>query len=322
MRIAWKISGAAVACTIFGTAPLLAQDTELPEIALQHIQQADEIAGDDKLLQIMRTYHCYYVDPEDAQFRPSPRERNDLLFGTKFLDNVWYLGYMNIGMFVIETTEGLILVDGGADPDDGPKILKWLVDNGFTTDDIAYVIVTHEHGDHYGGIPFLKSVDPDIKLIVGSAAEWDEEMAEFAPFDMEIDEQTELTVGETNITLVPTPGHTPGTISAFIDVQVDGEERVASFWGGKGMRPNVENLEIMVDSVATFSALSEELNATVPLNTHGWGDATVSRMIDQVLMPEMNSPFVMTETQAASNNEILNQCTVAYLEAVRAGGIK
>lgn len=301
--------------------PANAQSADLPQAAIDHIAEADRIAGDDRLMQIMRTYHCYYVDPEDSQFRPSPSDRNDLLFGTKLLDNVTYLGYPNVGSYAIETSEGLVFLDGGADPDDGPKFEAWLEDAGFSADDIAYIIVTHEHGDHFGAVPHLLGLNPDIKLVAGAAATWNEVMSPFTPVELAVSERTELTVGDTEFVFVPTPGHTPGTISAFITVQSQGETYWSAFWGGKGMRPDAERSRQMLESSVVFAEESDNLGVRIPLNTHGWGDASFSRMIEHVLMPDAPNPFIMTSEQVQANNKILEHCTAAYLEGVESGAI-
>lgn len=51
--------------------------------------------------------------------------------------------------FLIETANNKILLDCGA------TILPALHKNGFSSAEIDAVIVTHIHGDHYGGLPFL-----------------------------------------------------------------------------------------------------------------------------------------------------------------------
>src|SRR5271165_5218351 len=51
--------------------------------------------------------------------------------------------------FRLDTKQTTVLVDFG-----GSSLASWKT-LGFCTDDIAAVIVSHLHGDHFGGIPFL-----------------------------------------------------------------------------------------------------------------------------------------------------------------------
>ena len=91
---------------------------------------------------------------------------------------------------------------------------------------------------------------------------------------------------------------------------------MASFWGGKGMRPNVANLRQMLESVKIFADESEALGVSVPLSTHSWGDGTISRLIEKMLAPSLPNPFVLSAQQNHANQELLRLCASAYLDAV------
>lgn len=296
----------------------------LPEAARDKIAEADRLAGDDLLLRAMRNYHCYYVDPVPAPFRPSVMDTTDFLFGTQILDNVYYLGYLNLAVYAIRTSDGLVLIDGGGSEAHGQQILQWMESVGFAPGDLKWIIVTHEHFDHFGGAPLLKEATGARIAASADAPFGDGRMSlpsSLRPLDLAVSERTTLTLGESEIVLLPTPGHTPGTISAFAPVQADGQSHMASFWGGKGMRATPDTLRDMIRSLAVFTAESERLGVNVPLNTHSWGDATISRIIDLVLVPHRPNPFVLSEDQSRANLEILERCTSAYLDAVEAGAI-
>ncbi len=64
-------------------------------------------------------------------------------------------GGKNQTCFLIEDTSKTFLVDCG------PASLAALRKNGFNTEKIDFVINTHMHGDHFGGIPYLL-MDMDI----------------------------------------------------------------------------------------------------------------------------------------------------------------
>lgn len=298
--------------------------TALPDSARAMVAEADRIAGDDLLLRAMRNYHCYYVDPAPAPFRPSVMDTTDFLFGAQIFDNVYYLGYLNLAAYAVRTSEGLVLVDGGGSEAHGRQILEWMESEGFAPSDLKWIIITHEHFDHFGGAPVMKEAT-GAKIIAGANAPFGDGRLSLPeslnPLDLSVTERTVLTVGDTDIVLLPTPGHTPGTLSVFAPVEADGQRHMASFWGGKGMRPNVEALREMVRSLALFTEESERLQVDVPLNTHSWGDATISRIIDMVLVPDRPNPFVMSEEQSRANLQILERCTSAYLDAVEAGAI-
>jgi|GEM_PF-844065 len=298
----------------------LGQERTLPSAVSAMLAQADQIRGDDPLLHILRNYHCYYVDPAPAPFRPSVMDETAFLFGTPILDNVTYLGYLNLAVFAIETSDGIVLVDAGGTPPQGERILAWLDEAGHTRSDVKWIILTHEHGDHVAGAEVLAQAT-GARIAAGASAlnsEAGSVPASLQPVDLLVEGRTVLRVGESDFVLLPTPGHSPGTLSLFAPVTVDGQHHIASFWGGKGMRPNVANLRTMLQSVDLFAEASRELGADVPLNTHSWGDGTISRLINKILAPELPNPFVLTEEQNAANLELLQLCTAAYLGKVEA----
>ncbi|MGQ7828859.1 MBL fold metallo-hydrolase [Altererythrobacter sp. Z27] len=298
--------------------PLHAQDRDLPEHVRMQLNEADAIAGDDRLLHVLRNYHCYYVDPAPAPFRPTVMDETDFLFGTPILDNVTYLGYFNLAVYAIETSAGLVLIDAGGTVQQGERILGWLAEAGFAPADVKWIILTHEHVDHVAGAEVLREATG--ARIIASSAALDSASGgipeSLQPVDLVIADRTAITLGDSEFVLLPTPGHSPGTLSVFATVLVDGKRHMASFWGGKGMRPHIANLRQMLDSVGLFSRESEALGVDVPLNTHSWGDGTVARLVEEILAPELPNPFVLSPEQNAANLELLRLCTSAYLDAV------
>jgi N-acyl homoserine lactone hydrolase len=88
-----------------------------------------------------------------------------------------------IGVFAVETSQGVVLVDSGAneevvwDPDECPKfyvpfrqpviresdaILARLSEVGISASDVTHVVITHMHSDHSGGIRHF----PQARIVV------------------------------------------------------------------------------------------------------------------------------------------------------------
>jgi hydroxyacylglutathione hydrolase len=79
-----------------------------------------------------------------------------------------------------------------------------------------YIILTHGHGDHTGGIADLKRAYPDIQLVaskkekkflIDRKASYGEGGIEC---DIYVDDGEELLVGSQKLKFISTPGHTPG----------------------------------------------------------------------------------------------------------------
>ena len=84
-----------------------------------------------------------------------------------------------------------------------------------------YIILTHGHGDHTGGIDFVKEAFPEIKLIASKAETkflYDRSMSMgkggIIP-DIEVKDGDIITVGNMTLKCISTPGHTPGGMCIY-----------------------------------------------------------------------------------------------------------
>lgn len=148
----------------------------------------------------------------------------------RIIGNVYFVGTYPASSHLIDTGAGLILIDTGY-----ADTLFMVVDSihrlGFDPMDIKYIINTHWHGDHTAGTAALAGLT-GAKTLIG---EKDAEKAKqyFAP-DILVRDGDTLTLGNTTVTFMETPGHTKGTVSFFLDVEENGNVyRVGSF-GGAG----------------------------------------------------------------------------------------
>ena len=114
-----------------------------------------------------------------------------------------------------ETNKGFI-VDPGAYVN---RLATFLKNSGA---DFEYIVLTHCHGDHIGGIPELKEDFPDIKIIASAgdiemlgnkdynlAHEYGGSIVEEKP-DIIAEDGGSLDVGNMHFNYLMTPGHTPG----------------------------------------------------------------------------------------------------------------
>ncbi len=124
-----------------------------------------------------------------------------------------------------EKTAEAAVIDPGDEPD---RILATLVDNNLTA---KLIINTHGHFDHVGanrklkeatGAPILiHALDtPMLSQLASSAAAWGMVAENSPPPDREIEDGDQVNFGDITLTVLHTPGHTPGGISLYTDTEV------------------------------------------------------------------------------------------------------
>lgn len=161
----------------------------------------------------------------------------------KVFDNVWYVGFQTVSVYLVTTSAGLVLIDSGYS-----QTVDWLLENvraaGFDPADIEYIFVTHSHVDHASGAARMKQV---TGARVGlSAEDWgaveqqqsDPQQRNFPiPLqrDLVLKDNDAITLGDTTFRFYFTPGHTVGSMSVEYPVRHLGRSYRALTPGGLGL---------------------------------------------------------------------------------------
>ena len=166
---------------------------------------------------------------------------------------------------------------------------------GYTTGDVGIAILSHLHQDHIGGLPELTGT----RLLV-SDAEWTEvsrplpEMRGFLKshiqlpglkwdrFSMEPAHDRDLApftqyldvMGDGSLLLLPTPGHTAGSVSLLVrrggrpPLLLVGDLTYQADVFQRGQIPGVGNRRLLTDSTRKVLALAQQLPGLVVLPAH------------------------------------------------------
>jgi glyoxylase-like metal-dependent hydrolase (beta-lactamase superfamily II) len=156
-------------------------------------------------------------------------------------DNLYYVGSAWVSAWVLKTSEGLILIDALNNTKEAADLIEGGMRRlGLDPAQIRYVLVTHGHGDHYGGAQMI--ADRYRARVVASEIDWkmmetglefDSKLWDRPPKrDMAVHDGDTLTLGDTTVRFLITPGHTLGTISPVFDVRHGGKVHKAMIWGG------------------------------------------------------------------------------------------
>ncbi len=140
--------------------------------------------------------------------------------------NTYHVGTCGISAILVTDPRGHILIDSGTQ--EGAKIvLANIRALGFRPEDIKFVLSSHEHYDHVGGMAAIQQATgarviaaTDVAANVlrsGEDSDEDPQSGDHAPFapvpNVEVMESLTVDTGDLILTLVPTPGHTPGAAS-------------------------------------------------------------------------------------------------------------
>lgn len=164
----------------------------------------------------------------------------------KIKGNLYFVGCYAASSHLIDTGDGLILIDTGY-----PQNLYLLINSiyklGFSPYDVKYIIHSHGHYDHLGGtrafceLTGAKTFLGESDLTYADGTDdltWANELGyeyyeAFTP-DVLMKDGDVIELGNTKIEVVSTPGHTPGTVSFFFDIEEDGETYHIAMHGGVG----------------------------------------------------------------------------------------
>jgi metallo-beta-lactamase class B len=195
----------------------------------------------------------------------------------KVFDNLYYVGPGYVGVWLIPTSAGIILIDSAQEP-----YVDYVMDNikkvGFDLKDIKYILLSHGHLDHFGGAARIQeasgarvvALDEDWKMIeeVGSRPGRGGGPSPRVPKrDMVVKEGDTLTLGGTTMKFYHHPGHTPGVLSAEFTVFDNGAPHKALWQGGGGSRGGLPEAE---QAVVTTERLAQMQGIEVLVQIHSW----------------------------------------------------
>ena len=185
-------------------------------------------------------------------------------------DNVYYVGLDWVSAYLVSTGDGLILIDSLYEPF-SDHIIESIRTLGFEPADLKFVIVTHGHWDHAGGAATLQARTG--ARVIMSEAGWHlvqaspgEENTRFVPpeEDLVFRDSDFLTLGETTLHFLVTPGHTEGVLSITFPARDGESSHTALAFGGTGLHfAGADRLQEYMDSVERLLEM-EGLEVNLP----------------------------------------------------------
>lgn len=270
---------------------------------------ADASAG---LWPVTLYYRCKNTPGGTSIHAPMPQPM-------EVFDGVYSLGDDANNIWAIDTKEGIILLDTLSNEADAKNVIvanmrRLKLDPAR----IRYIIVTHNHQDHFGGAAYLKSLSG--ARIAASQADWEGKSA-FGTMppkgadDFYLTDGQQITLGGRTVTVLITPGHTAGTVSLVFPVTDKGVPHMASLFGGQGSPNKVEALVTFRHSLDHFADFTDRMQADVVLSNHTVGDDGLTRIAALAKRkPGEPNPYVVGREGVVRYDALWRACLSADID--------
>ena len=224
----------------------------------------------------------------------------------KIFDNMAVIGTAGTNCIVIESDEGLILLDAMWPGELYENMIEYgLRKLGYDPADIKILLISHGHPDHsgcgrhfvekYGAVPYMSKVDYLFEQEFCAKANNPAWIFDFE-VDHFLDEGDVLTLGSAKVYCFSTPGHTPGGLSFIVPVFDQGRPHMAALWGGSAPPPQLEANYQYLRSLDHFIEKCREYHVDADFMNHPILNNGVERMaVMRNRLDQVANPFVIGE---------------------------
>ncbi len=298
---------------------------ENKEAVARHLSRARDIAGDDLISDFF--WRCM-ISPLDSTMVGGV-QHNGIIPATQMFDNFYSVGQNSVSAHVLETSEGLIVFDALNNADEAREILVPNIrELGLDPNDITHVVITHGHGDHWGGARYLQ--DTFNARVISSAIDWDNIAEDASPSgrwagvappvrDIVVNDGEVITIGDTSMEFHIVPGHSPGTLGIIFPVYDNGIQHIAGFHGGTGGTRNLEASRLHVESLQRWREVTEAAEVDVLIANHPAHNQAIWRQVLlRYALPGDPNPFIMGANRYQRYFQIMEECQRALI--ARQGG--
>lgn len=258
-------------------------------------------------------------------------QHDGLVPATKVFDQLYSVGQNAVSAWVLATSDGLIVIDALNSSEEARDILvPNIIEMGLDPAQIRYVLVTHGHGDHWGGARYLQ--DTYGAQVVMSEIDWGLVEAPDrggGPFrdlvpprrDISASDGDSITLGETTVQLYVTPGHTPGTLSMIFPVTHNGVRHVVGLMGGSGGGQSSATVHQQINSLIRWQALTAASGVDAAIANHPMHNAATERnALLRYAQPADGNPFVYGAERYQRFARVLELCSRVQLARMGESG--
>ena len=257
--------------------------------------------------------------------RPAPDRGTWYASPYRVFDNLYWLGTRQHSSWALKTSAGLIIIDTNFAWATQPEILDGLAKLKLDPKDIKYVVLSHAHGDHDQGVATLQSKygarvvmgGPDWEATLKRAPDVAGGVPTRGANDISVGpEGTKLTLGDTTIDIVFTPGHSVGTLSYVFPVKDKGKTVMVAYSGGTltgAFGTDGKRWDEYIDSQKRIAAAAAAAGASVILSNHSEYDNayTKARLVAAKREVGEDNPFIVGQQSVQNYFTVMEECATA-----------
>ncbi|GCL62881.1 MBL fold metallo-hydrolase [Pseudaquabacterium pictum] len=297
----------------------------------RHLDTATANAGTEFAGEQRRQW-CYSVENVGA---PPELQNTTVVPMTRLFDNLYYAGRRWVGVYVLKTANGYFLLDGQNTLADAREItVPGLVAMGIDPASFKAGMPTHGHGDHYNGLKHmqdayggpvyigsadaaaLSATNPrNTTAFAGSATNFITTTA----LPTEVLTPQTITVDGQALTVLSTPGHTPGTVSGILPATIGDKTYKLVYWGGTGTPTTLPLAKQYLDGAERTYQLAKAENVDGTIHTHPFVDGSLAK-VDAIRAGTAGgrNPFLIGNASTLRSLSVLRECSAAKVNALDA----
>lgn len=285
-----------------------------------HLAEARRIAAEENAWKHTALITCYPEEGQAAQkiIKDPPPSRA--------FDNLYFLGNGIVASWALDTPEGIVLIDAMTDKAEVDQfIIGGLQKLGIDPARIKIILVSHGHGDHYGGAKYLQDtygakvymprVDYDM-----AAKSTGGDRRPLPRLDTDLRDGDTVTLGGKSIKTFVTGGHTPGSISLLLPVSDKGRPATIAYFGGITNRNIAPAMHEAYDGwTRRFQQIATENKVEGFIGNHPSFDDVAGKLAHIVERPTRPNPFLVGTESTVHFLRVLQQCNLNNADIERLG---